>query len=73
MILVSLLNPKFAKVPAEQSRELRIRDTSADMISPAATNRTIAIDLALTVLGFFRRLDQHSVGKTGLPLIEPQP
>src|SRR5882672_7868908 len=28
MILVSLLNPKFAKVPAEQSRELRIRDTS---------------------------------------------
>src|ERR1044071_9809872 len=27
MILVSLLNPKFAMVPAGQSRELRIRDT----------------------------------------------
>jgi hypothetical protein len=27
MILVSLLNPKSANVPAEQSRELRIRDT----------------------------------------------
>jgi len=29
MILVSLLNPKFAKVPAEQPRELRVRDTRA--------------------------------------------
>jgi hypothetical protein len=29
VILVSLLNPKFAKMPAEQSRELRIRDTKA--------------------------------------------
>ena len=26
-ILVSLLNPKFAKVPAEQSCELRVLDT----------------------------------------------
>jgi hypothetical protein len=27
MILVSLLNPKFAKVSAEQSCEFRVRDT----------------------------------------------
>src|SRR5258707_529478 len=29
------LNPKFAKVPAEQSRELRVRDTS-ERVTPGA-------------------------------------
>jgi hypothetical protein len=37
-ILVSHLNPKFAKVPAEQSCELRVRDTSRYCaVSPPST------------------------------------
>ena len=38
MILVSLLNPKFAKVVAEQSRELRVLDTSPIGITLAVVN-----------------------------------
>jgi hypothetical protein len=32
MILVPLLNPKFATVPAEKSCELRVRGTSSDAV-----------------------------------------
>jgi hypothetical protein len=34
MILVPLLNPKFATVPAEKSCELRVRGTSIESSSP---------------------------------------
>src|ERR1041384_3175070 len=43
MVLVSLLNPKFAKVHAEHSRELRVRDTStAANATHDATSSTIS-------------------------------
>ena len=47
MILVSHLNPKFAKVPAEHSRELRVRDTRADV----RRGESKALDLSWAGIG----------------------
>ena len=51
-IPVSLLNPKLANVPAEQSCELRIRDTRP---------RPLLIDLAKSGSGFDTLLALHMV------------
>jgi hypothetical protein len=42
MILVPLLNPKFATVPAEKSCELRVRGTSNSMIPVPLLNPKFA-------------------------------
>ena len=43
MILVPLLNPKFATVPAEKSCELRVRGTSRSYFQPVIGHFSAAV------------------------------